>query len=99
MRIARCAFTRSPSIASRSKMLCGWLDHGEVAQPVRLRVGTQFPERIVLDLADPLPCDVERSADLVERLRRFPAQPVPQLEHAPLALAKRAEHARQNLVA
>src|SRR5215216_5870364 len=61
---------------------------GYVAQLLRLGEALQLLERLVLDLADALARDVERPPDLVERARVLPAEPVPQLEDAALAVGE-----------
>ena len=48
-------------------------------------------QRVVLDLADPLARDPERPADLLERPRLLPAQPVAHLDHLALAVRQRVE--------
>src|SRR5581483_10701868 len=52
---------------------------GDVAQAVRLRERAQLLQRLVLDLPDPLPRNVERAADLVERAGVLPIEPVAEL--------------------
>src|ERR1019366_4328199 len=55
-------------------------------------------QRLVLDLADPLARDIERATDLVERARILAAQPIAQLEHAPLAVAEVLERVSQGFI-
>src|SRR6266480_2366583 len=52
----------------------------DFAKPLRVREGAKLPQRLVLDLPDPLAGDVERAADLIERERRLPVQAVAQLD-------------------
>ena len=58
-----------------------------VPQPLRLGQRLELLERVVLDLANPFACDVERTPDLLERLRSLTRQPEPQLEDLALARA------------
>src|ERR1700741_1736036 len=59
---------------------------GDVAKLLRFGERLELLERLVLDLADALARDVERPPDLIQRSRVLPAEAVPQLEHAPLAV-------------
>src|SRR6476620_687494 len=61
---------------------------GDVAQLLRLGQRLQLLQRLVLDLADALARDVERPPDLVQRAGMLAAEPVAQLEHAPLAVGE-----------
>src|SRR3954451_308626 len=72
---------------------------GDVAQLLRLGEGAELLQRVVLDLADPLACDVEQASDLVERPRLLAVQSVAHLEHPALALREHPERAPQRLVA
>src|ERR1700752_4671390 len=60
----------------------------DVAQLLSLGEALELLERLVLDLADALARHVERAPDLVERARVLPAEAVPQLEHAALAVGE-----------
>src|SRR4051812_39215742 len=60
----------------------------DVAQLLCLGEALELLQRLVLDLSDPLARDVERPPDLVERARMLPAEPVPQLEDAALAIGE-----------
>src|SRR5919107_173196 len=71
---------------------------GHVAELLGLRERLELLERLVLDLADALARHVERAADLVQRARVLPAQPVPQLEHAPLPVGEVLERLAQGLL-
>src|SRR5579884_1632468 len=71
----------------------------DVFERVRVREGAQLLQRLVLDLPDPLPRDVERPAHFVERARMLSVQPVPELEHAAFAVRKRAEDLLQRFLA
>src|SRR5436190_18849559 len=73
-----------------------WL--GDVLQGVRVREGAQLLERLVLDLADALACDVERASHLVERARVLAVEPVAELEHAALTVRERREDLLQRLL-
>src|SRR5437763_6800846 len=68
---------------------------GDVLQRLRLCKRAELLQALVLDLADPLACHVERPPHLVERPRVLAVQPVPQLEDAALARREAAEHALQ----
>src|ERR1035438_7292672 len=65
---------------------------------LRLCEALQLLQRLVLDLADPLPRDVERASHLVERARVLAAEPVPQLEHAAFAVGQVLERLAQRLL-
>src|ERR1019366_7222980 len=69
-----------------------------VAQFLGLREVLELLERLVLDLADPLARDIERTADLIERARVLAAEAVAQLEHAPLAVAEVFERVSQGFL-
>src|SRR5215217_3088681 len=58
----------------------------DVAELLRLGQRLELLQRLVLDLADALARDVEGAAHLVERPRVLTAEPVAELEHAPLAV-------------
>src|SRR5579872_5763252 len=73
-------------------------DLRDVAELLRLGEALQLLERLVLDLADALARDVERAADLVERARVLAAEPVAQLEHAPLAIGEVLQRLAQRLL-
>src|SRR5436189_4372189 len=60
-----------------------------VFEALRLRQGLELLQRVVLDLADALARDAERTADLLERARLHPVEPEAELDHAPLALRER----------
>src|SRR6187551_3812077 len=60
----------------------------DVAQFLSLGEALELLERLVLDLADALARHVERAPDLVERARVLPAEAVPQLEDAALAVGE-----------
>jgi hypothetical protein len=78
---------RGRSVRERARRIAGsGLD--VVAKLLGLGKALEFLERLVLDLADPLARDVERAPDLVECARMLAADPVAQLEHAPLAVAE-----------
>src|SRR3954452_6748142 len=69
-----------------------------IAELLGLRERLQLLERLVLDLADALARDVERSPDLVERARVLPAEAVAQLEHPPLAIREVLERLTQRFL-
>src|SRR5688500_8349268 len=69
-----------------------------VSQLLGLGEALELLQRLVLDLADPLARDVERAADLVERPRVLAAEPVAQLEDAPLAIGEVLERLAQRLL-
>src|SRR3954467_11514291 len=71
---------------------------GNIAELLGFRKALQLLERLVLDLADPLARDVERAAHLVERAGVLPAQPVAELEHAPLPVGEVLERLAQGLL-
>src|SRR5215204_6354243 len=71
---------------------------GNVAQLLRFGQRLQLLERLVLDLADALACDVERATDLVERARVLAAEAVAQLEHATLAVRQVLERLAQGFL-
>src|SRR3954452_11056107 len=60
----------------------------DVAELLGLGEALELLERLVLDLADALARHVERAPDLVERARVLPAEAVPQLEDAALAVGE-----------
>src|SRR4051812_49123300 len=68
---------------------------GDVLQALRVGERPQLLQPLVLDLPDPFARHLERAADLVERARLLAVQAVAQLEHAPLAVAKRAQALRE----
>src|SRR5437660_3195731 len=59
-----------------------------VAQPLGLGQRLELLERVVLDLPDPLTGDVERAADLLERVGPLAGQPEAHLDHLALALGQ-----------
>src|SRR5262249_19574046 len=67
-----------------------WLAHA-VLEALRLGQRLELLQRVVLDLADPLPGDAERLPDLFERARLGAVEPVAELDHAALAGGKRGE--------
>src|ERR1019366_3272495 len=69
-----------------------------VAQFLGLREVLELLERLVLDLADPLARDIERTADLIERARVLAAEAVAQLDNAPLAVAEVLERVSQGFI-
>src|SRR3954454_17607762 len=71
---------------------------GDVAELLGLGEALELLERLVLDLADPLARDVERPPDLVERARVLPAEPVAQLEDAPLAVGEVLQRLAERLL-
>src|SRR5436305_12012659 len=71
---------------------------GDVAQLLRLGQRLQLLERLVLDLANALARDVERPPDLVQRAGMLAAEPVAQLEHAPLAVGEVLECLAERLL-
>src|SRR5882672_6897859 len=71
---------------------------GHVAELLSLREALQLLQRLVLDLADALARDVERPPDLVERARVLAAEPVAQLQHAPLAVGEVLQRLAQGLL-
>src|SRR5690349_11647445 len=76
----------------------GQADLGDVAELLRLGEALQLLQRLVLDLADALARHVERAPDLVERARVLAAEPVPQLEHAALAVGEVLQRLAQRLL-
>src|SRR3954454_2842319 len=60
----------------------------DVAQLLCLGEALELLQRLVLDLSDPLARDVDLPPDLVERARVLPAEAVPQLEDAALAVGE-----------
>src|SRR5215217_7323096 len=70
----------------------------DVAELLRLGEALELLQRLVLDLPDPLARDVEGAADLVERARVLPAQPVAELEHAALAVREVLERLAERLL-
>src|SRR5688500_19559712 len=70
----------------------------DVAELLGLRERLELLERLVLDLADPLARHVERAPDLVQRARVLAAEPVAQLEHAPLAVGEVLQRLAQRLL-
>src|SRR5204863_7855874 len=70
----------------------------DFAQLLRLGQRLQLFQRLVLDLADALAGDVERPPYLVEGAGMLAAQPVPELEHAPLAVGEVLEGLAQRLL-
>src|SRR3989454_810448 len=73
-------------------------ESGYVAEFLGLRQGLQLLQRLVLDLTDALGGDVERAPDLVERPRVLPAEPVTELQHAPLAVGEVLERLAERLL-
>src|SRR6478672_3025031 len=71
---------------------------GDVAKLDRFGQGAELLQALVLDLPDPLARDVERPADLVERPGMLAAEPVAELEHAPLPVAQVLERLAQSLL-
>src|SRR5215208_3035756 len=69
-----------------------------VAELLGLRQRLQLLQRLVLDLADALARHVERAAHLVEGAGVFPAEPVAQLQHPPLAIREVLERLAQRLL-
>src|SRR4051794_26154106 len=74
------------------------LNLSDVAELLRLGQRLQLLQRLVLDLADPLARHVERAADLVQRPRMLTAEPVAELEHAPLAVGEVLQRLAQRLL-
>src|SRR5688572_17131659 len=70
----------------------------DVAQLLRLGEALELLQRLVLDLPDALAGDVERPPHLVERARVLAAEPVAQLEHAPLAVGEVLQRLAQRLL-
>src|SRR5207248_8366512 len=66
---------------------------------VCVREGAELLQRLVLDLPDPFARDVERPPYFVERPGMLAVEPVPELEHAALAVRERAEDLPQRLLA
>src|SRR6185312_12961031 len=60
-----------------------------VFEPLRLRQRLELLQRVVLDLADPLAGDAERTADLLQRARLLALEAEPKLDHLPLAVRQR----------
>src|ERR1019366_2978849 len=69
-----------------------------VTQLLSFGEGLELLERLVFDLADAFAGDVERPPDLVQRARVPAAEPVAQLEHAPLAVAEVLERGSQGFL-
>src|SRR5215210_1190546 len=89
-----------PSSASSPRLLNRAGNPGlrDVAELLGLRERLQLLQRLVLDLADALARDVERAAHLVQRARVLPAEPVAQLEDAPLAVGEVLQRLAQRLL-
>src|SRR6266404_6203261 len=62
-----------------------------VAERLRLGQVLELLQRVVLDLANPLARDAERTTDLLERARLAAEQPVAELDHLSLAPGQRVE--------
>ena len=60
-------------------------------EPLRLRQGLEFLQRVVLDLADALAGHAERLPDLLQRLRLLAGEAVAKLEDEALALREGVE--------
>src|SRR4051812_18471413 len=78
---------KAPATAAALHLL---LQHA-VLEALRLGQGLELLQRVVLDLPDPLAGDAERAADLLERARLRPVEPVAELDHAPLPRRQRRE--------
>src|SRR5215216_1779029 len=87
-----------PSSAPSWRVLNRVLNLRDVAELLGLRERLQLLQRLVLDLADPLARHVERAPDLVQRARVLAAEPVAQLEHAPLAVGEVLQRLAQRLL-
>ena len=61
---------------------------------LHLAQGREAPERLELDLADPLAGEPKPAADLLERLRLGVVEAVAEHQHLPLALVQRGERRR-----
>src|ERR687897_1100909 len=70
----------------------------DFAKLLRLGEALKLLQRLVLDLADPLAGDVEGPPHLVQGARMLPAEPVPELQHAPLAVGEVLERLAQGLL-
>src|ERR671910_1846874 len=70
----------------------------DFAQLLGLSQRLKLLQRLVLDLADPLAGDVEGPSHLVERARVLAAEPVAELEHAPLTIGEVLERLAQRLL-
>src|ERR687896_116156 len=62
-----------------------------ISQALRLGKRFELLEGVVLDLADALAGDAERSTDLLERPRPPPGEPEAELDHLALAIWQRVE--------
>src|ERR1700735_5802809 len=71
---------------------------GHVAELLCLRERLQLLERLVLDLADALTRDVERTTDLIECARVLAAEPVAQLQDPTLAVGEVLQSLAQRLL-
>src|SRR3954454_9042971 len=69
-----------------------------VAELLGLRERLELLQRLVLNLADALSRHGERAAHLVERAGVLAAEPVPQLEHATLAVGEVLQRLAQGLL-
>ena len=77
---------------ARSRLYASDRDAGQRSlEPLRLRERLELLQRVVLDLTDALARDAERLPDLLERARLRAVEPVPQLDHAALAVGERRQ--------
>src|SRR6185436_2524330 len=67
------------------------------AELLAIRQRAELLQALVLDLPDPLPRDVERAADLVERPRLLSVEPVAHLEDPLLPWRERAQDLLQRV--
>src|SRR4051794_354442 len=71
---------------------------GDFAELLSLSQRLKLLQRLVLDLPDSLPGDVEGAADLVQGPRMLAAEPITELEHAALAVGEVLEGLLQRLL-
>src|SRR5262245_527662 len=82
-----------------SAMAAESMTSSDFSELLAIRQRAQLLQALVLDLPDPLPRDVERAADLVERPRLLAVEPVAELEDPLLPRRERAEDLPQRVPA
>src|SRR4029079_9480259 len=83
---ARCCAAGPPALTTARGPRPRPASSGELPQPLSLRELLQLLQRVVLDLAAPLPGDPERPPALLQSQRLVAPQAIPQLDHLALAL-------------